>query len=106
MVETEITFHNRTKIRVQAQIFTGRTLVSTYVVGPGEVHSLPAKSLRHDIFLKNGATGWEIARKLDSEARTFTLSQHKGRYTIYEAKEKNLPDSAKESELAVRRSTK
>ena len=29
MVETEIPFHNKTEIRVQAQIYAGRTLVST-----------------------------------------------------------------------------
>jgi len=36
-------------------------------------------------FFKNGATGWEIARKLDSDARNFTLSKNKSRYTIQEA---------------------
>ncbi len=82
MVETEVTFYNKVKIRVQAQIFMGPTLISTCVVGPGEVRSLPAKSLRFDIFFKNGATGWEIARKLDSEAITFTLSQHNGQYIL------------------------
>jgi hypothetical protein len=87
MVETEITFHNETEIRVQAQIFVGRTLISTCVADPGEIRILPAKSLRYDIFFKNGATGWEIARKLDSDTKSFTLSQHKRRYTIYEAKE-------------------
>lgn len=87
MVETEITFHNETEIRVQAQIFVGRTLISTCVADPGEIRILPAKSLRYDIFFKNGATGWEIARKLDSDAKSFTLSQSKKRYTIYEAKE-------------------
>lgn len=82
MTEIEITFHNRIEIKVQAQVFTGRTLVSTCVAGPGETRSLPVKSIRYDIFLKNGATGWEIARKLGSEAKTLTLSQQKGRYVI------------------------
>ena len=82
MAETEITFHNKIKIRVQAQIFTGRTLVSTCVVDPGEICALPAESMRYDIYLKNGATGWEIAHKLDSEAKNLTLSQHNGRYVI------------------------
>jgi hypothetical protein len=105
MTETEITFHNRTEIGVQAQIFAGRTLVSTCVAGAGETRILPTKSLRYDIFFKNGATGWEIARKLDSEANTFTLSQHKGRYIIHEAKEKDPTDLVTKSELAVKRST-
>jgi hypothetical protein len=82
MTETEITFHNRIELKVQAQIFNGRTLVSTCVAGPGETHVLPAESVRYDIFLKNGVTGWEIARKLNSEATTFTLSRQKGRYVI------------------------
>ncbi len=82
MTDTEITFHNRIDLKVQAQIFIGRTLVSTCLAGPGETQVLRAKSERYDIFLKNGATGWEIARKLNSEAKTFTLSQQKGRYII------------------------
>ena len=85
MVETEITFHNETEIRVQAQIFVGRTLISTCVADPGEIRILPAKSLRYDIFFKNGATGWEIARKLDSDARDFTLNQGKNGYTVQES---------------------
>ncbi|HEX6385634.1 MAG TPA: hypothetical protein VF177_13265 [Anaerolineae bacterium] len=82
MAKTEITFHNKAEIKVQAQLFTGRTLVSTCVAGPGEIRVLPAESVRYDIYLKNGATGWEIARQLDSEAKTLTLSQHKGRYIL------------------------
>ena len=82
MAETEITFHNEAGIRVQAQIFTGRTLVSTCVAGPGEIRILLTEPMPYDIFLKNGATGWEIARKLDSEAKTVTLRQHKGRFVI------------------------
>ena len=82
MTEIEITFHNKAEIKVQAQIFTGRTLVGTCVVGPGEVRTLPAPSVRYDIYLKNGTTGWGIARKLDNEAETLTLSQQKGRYII------------------------
>lgn len=54
MAETEITFHNKAAIRVQAQIFTGRTLVSTCVAGPGKIRTL-AKA-RH-------RTGWRIASR-------------------------------------------
>ena len=106
MVEAEVTFNNRTDLRVQAQIFTGRTLVSTCVVSPGETRILPTKSLRYDIFFKNGATGWEIVRKLDSEAKIFTLSQHKGRYIIHEDEETDPPDLVAKSKLAIERSTK
>lgn len=81
-METEITFHNKAEIKVQAQIFMGRTLVSTCVASPGEVCTLPAESAPYDIYFKNGVTGWKIAHKLDSEAKTLTLSQHKGRYVI------------------------
>jgi len=106
MIETEIAFHNKTETRVQAQIYAGRTLVSTSVADPGEIRTLPAKSLRFDIFFKNSATGWEIARKLDSDANNFTLSQHKNRYSIIEAKDNNSLDSVKKIELAVKDSTK
>jgi hypothetical protein len=82
MEETEITFHNKAKLRVQAQIFSGRTLLSTCVAGPDEVRVLTVKEMRYDIYFKNGVTGWEIAHKLNSEAKTFTLSQQKGRYII------------------------
>ena len=106
MVETEITFHNKTETRVQAQIYAGRTLVSTSLVDPGEVSALPSESLRIDIFFKNSATGWEIARKLGSDGNNFTLSQHKNRYTIKVAKDDGPLDSVTKSELAVEDSTK
>lgn len=82
MDQAEITFHNNAAIKVQVQIFTGRTLVGTCVAGPGETGVLPAESARYDIFLKNSATGWEVARQLNSEARSVTLSSHNGRYII------------------------
>ena len=82
MSETEITIHNKAKLRVQAQLFSGRRLVSTCVAEPDEVHVLTVKAMHYDIYFKNGITGWEIAHKLDSEAKAFTLSQQKGRYII------------------------
>jgi hypothetical protein len=82
MIEREITFHNKLKIKVQAQIFIGRTYISTCVADPGEVCVLPGQSVHYDVFLKNGATGWEIARKLDIAAKTLILSQTKGRYVL------------------------
>ena len=106
MVEPQITFQNKTEIRVQAQIFAGRTLISTCVVGPGEIRSLPAKSLGFDIFFKDSSSGWEIARKLGSDANSFTLSQNKRRYTLHEAQENKPLESVTKSELAVKRSTK
>jgi hypothetical protein len=96
MVEYKITFRNKTGIRVLAQIYSGRTLVSTCVVDPGEICALLAKSLRFDIFFKNGATGWEIARKLNSDANNFTLSQEKSLYTIHEANSNDALASAAE----------
>ncbi len=56
MLETIITFNNHSTIKVQAQIFVGRTLISTCLAGPGESHGLTATSARYDIFFKNGAT--------------------------------------------------
>lgn len=82
VTETDITFYNKVEIKVQAQIFSGRTLVGTCVAGPGEKRVLPAESVRYDIYLKNSITGWEIAHMLDSAAKTFTLSQEKGRYVL------------------------
>ncbi len=84
MDEVQVTFHNMTKIRIQAQIFTGRTLVSTCVADPGKTHTLLSGSNRYDIYLRNAATGWEIARKRDNEATTVTLKQHEGHYILTE----------------------
>lgn len=85
MTEQEITFHNKTDIKAQAQIFSGRTLVSTYTANPGETCRLVAGSGKFDIFLRNGVTGWEIARKLNSEAISLTLmKQIKGWYALTE----------------------
>lgn len=77
-----VTFHNEAGIKVQAQIFMGSTLVSTGMAGPGESCNLPAEPEAYDIFLKNGATGWEVARKMGSESKTVTLRQLKGRYVV------------------------
>lgn len=82
MTETEVTFHNKAEIRVQAQIFTESTLVSTCVANPGETCTLLTQSVQYDVYLKNGMTGWEIARKLNSVAKSLALSRHKGRYVI------------------------
>lgn len=82
MAETELTFHNKIKMRVQAQIFLGRTLISTCLANPDEVCVLLAESSRYDIFFKNGATGRELARKLNNEADSLTLSQLNGRYIL------------------------
>ncbi len=82
MTETEIIFHNNAEIRVQAQIFAKNELVSTCVADPGESLSMPINSAHYDIYCKNGITGWRIAYKLDSDAKTLTLSKRKGSYTI------------------------
>ncbi|MFO7661090.1 MAG: hypothetical protein R6X18_00715 [Chloroflexota bacterium] len=82
MAETKITFTNLSKIKIQVQIFTGRTLVSTGVAGPGETSTLLGGSERFDIFLKSSLTGWLVARKFDNEAKAFTLSMQNGRYIL------------------------
>jgi hypothetical protein len=79
---TKITFHNKAEIRVQAQIFTGRTLMSTCVAGPGESHNLSAETSPYDIYFKDSTTGWELAHQLGSMAKKLTLSRQKGRYLI------------------------
>lgn len=82
MTQTELTFHNNIKLKVQAQIFLGRTLICTCLANPGEVCTLLAESTRYDIFFKNGATGFELARKLNNEAIRLTLSLVNGRYIL------------------------
>lgn len=80
MAEIEVIFRNEVEVRVQAQIYAGRTLVSTCVASPGETRHLRAASAPYDIFFKNSSTGWELARQLDSEAKQVTLQQKGGRY--------------------------
>jgi hypothetical protein len=82
MAEIKITFHNKIDVKTQAQVFIDGTLISTDVTNPGETSILLAESGPYDIYLKNSATGWEIARKLGSEAQILTLSQHRGRYVV------------------------
>lgn len=82
MIEEEITFINRAPIRVQLQIYDGRTLAGTCVAGPGEIGVLPAALERYDIYLKNSVTGWEIGHKLNSAVKTLTLTQLNGRFVI------------------------
>jgi hypothetical protein len=106
LVGTEITFHNKTEMRVMAQIFVGRALIGTCMLDPGETRILPSGSLRFDIFFKNGATGWEVARKLGSDARSFTLSKHQRRYTVHEAGDNEPVELVTRSGLAVKHSTK
>ena len=67
---------------MQAQIFMDRTLVSTSVADPGETILLHKESTPYDIYFKHGATGWEITRQLDSEAKTMTLRRKEGRYVM------------------------
>jgi hypothetical protein len=78
MSKTKITLHNRTEIKTQALIFSGQMLVNVCLVAPGEICVLADVSGAHDIFLKNGATGWEIARALDNQATTLTLTRQNG----------------------------
>jgi hypothetical protein len=82
MMVKEVKFHNMVKMRVQAQIFNGRTLLSGCVAGPGETVNLSVNSERFDIFVKNSSTGWEIVRKLDTVADSLTLIVHNGQYQI------------------------
>jgi hypothetical protein len=82
MARIEIKFHNKIAIRTLAQIFIERTLISSGVAEPGESCVLSAEAGQYDIYVKNGMTGWELARKLGGEAKNVTLSQHKGRYVF------------------------
>jgi hypothetical protein len=81
-VKQKVTFHNKAAIKIQAQIFAGLALVDTCLAGPGETYTISADSTPFDIFFKNGATGWEVARQLNSDATTFTLNHRQGRYSL------------------------
>lgn len=105
-METKITFHNKTEMRVMAQMFVGRALIGTCMLDPGETRILQSGSSRFDIFFKNGATGWEVARKLDSDAESFTLSKHQRQYAVHEARDNDPIELVTDSELAVKRTTK
>jgi hypothetical protein len=82
MAEAQVTFRNETDIRVQAQVFTGRSLISTCLANPGETHILQTSSTRHDIYLRDATTGLEIARKRDNEAASVVLSQQERHYIL------------------------
>lgn len=82
MTETEIIFENKADIRVQAQIFAESMLVSSCMADPGATQTLSVESAHYDIYLKNGVTGWRVAYKLNSEAKSLTLSLKNGRYII------------------------
>ncbi len=79
--------YNNSELRVQAQLFVGRTLIDTGLLDPGETQILATELPCYDIFLKNAVTGWEIARKLDSESSAITLCLERGRYVIVGGKE-------------------
>jgi hypothetical protein len=78
----EIKFNNKIDIKIQAQIFNERTLISTGVVEPGESCILTAESGLYDIYFKHGMTGLGLARKLGSERKSVTLSKRRGRYIV------------------------
>ena len=83
MSKTKITLHNQTNIKTQALVFSGQVLVYNCRVAPGETCVLADASRPYDIFVKNGATGWELARRLGSQATTLTLTrQHGDRFEI------------------------
>ena len=82
MTETEIIFENKADIRVQAQIFAESILVSSCMADPGATQTLSVGPAHYDIYLKNGITGWRVAYKLNSEAKSLTLSLKNGRYII------------------------
>jgi len=78
----EISFLNKTKIRIQAQIFSGRQLISTCVADPGEMYTLQCGSAGHDIYCRHASTGWEIAHKRNNKTISVTLSQQRERFIL------------------------
>ncbi len=86
MQKTKILFHNQSELLTQAQIFTGHTLDGTFIAKPGETCAMTTQLTRYDIFLRNGVTGREIARKLDIDLKSLTLKKElNGWYVITES---------------------
>lgn len=81
-LQGKVIFHNKSEIKVQAQIFVGRMLISTCVAEPSETKSLVTTSAWYDIYFKNGSTGWALTHRLNSQEKEFTLSRKQGRYII------------------------
>ncbi len=79
---TEIKFHNKTEIKAQAQIFAGETLTGTFLVGPGDICKMPVEGGNYNIFLRNGVTGRELTRKLDSDAKSLTLLKERNGWFV------------------------
>lgn len=78
MLVTNITLHNQTEVKTQALIFLGQRLAHICLIAPGETCFLAKVSSPYDIFLKNGVTGWEMARALNSQASDLTLTKQNG----------------------------
>ena len=84
MEELEVKFRNEATIKVQAQVFAGQFLVSTGLVEPGGVITLLAEAIPFDIYCKNSANGWEVARSLESRVTNIHLHIKNGKYLISE----------------------
>ena len=82
MAKQEITFHNKTDIKVQAQVFASTRLIGTYSTKSGQSCKIEMENAGQDIFFRDGTTGREIARNLDNRLKSLTISKEKGGWYI------------------------
>ena len=77
----ETTIHHPTDSRLLADSVRvlGRSLAQAIRAADSGQATISPKVVQAMVY---AATGWEIARKLDSDMKKFTLSQDKSRYTI------------------------
>ena len=82
MIEANVTFHNKIELKIQAQIFSEYTLISTGIAASGETCTLSNDAERYDVYFRDLATGRVIARKFDNDAKTIILRKERGLYVI------------------------
>lgn len=82
MIEVDVTFHNKLELKIQAQIFSEYTLISTGIAESGETCALSNDAEKYDVYFRDLATGKVVARKFDIEATTIILRKERGLYVI------------------------
>jgi hypothetical protein len=82
MTTTQVNFHNKLDVSVQAQIYAQYTLLSTGTVESGDSCILSNESEAYDIYIRDAATGRMFARQFGSDATDITLRKERGLYVI------------------------
>ena len=53
MLEADVTFHNKLELKIQAQIFSEYTLISTGIAESGETCTLPNDAEKYDVYFRD-----------------------------------------------------